>query len=226
MIDFIYSGDYIVPPPQPAAKPDSPPEEPLTSETLSGSIFDSMTASVITTGPVDNVEPDTAQELLVHTAVYIFAEEKDIPKLKALATEKYEKALPNGWNSAAFCDSLRRIYEETPETDHLLWHWQLAGLVRKPRSSWTEENLLSCGERRQTSGWQFFAAISLHRRLQPVQQQSPPLQVRACSPFPGRPYLLTVVVSVQAATIMTMSLLVIEEIDAGGAKAAEELLIE
>jgi len=113
MIDFMYTGDYSIAEPQPAAKSDTAHSTPI--------LFFGSTQPAITTIDDSPAALSTSQELLVHTAVYVLAEEKDIPKLKVLAKEKYEKALPNGWNSAEFCTSLRQIYEETPESDHLLW---------------------------------------------------------------------------------------------------------
>jgi hypothetical protein len=44
--------------------------------------------------------------------------------MKRLAKKKYKAALPTGWNSMAFCTSLRLIHEETPESDCLLWDGQ------------------------------------------------------------------------------------------------------
>ncbi|KAE9364479.1 hypothetical protein N431DRAFT_549990 [Stipitochalara longipes BDJ] len=111
MISFLYSGDYTASKPQTEVEP----EETAASETTP----EENTKLETTTLNVEEV--DTSQKLLVHTEVYLIAEEKDIPALKQLAKTKYEKALPNGWNSVAFCTSLRKIYEETPESDPLLW---------------------------------------------------------------------------------------------------------
>jgi hypothetical protein len=107
MINFMYSGDYTI------SYPD------LNEIEESEACLDEDAESE-TTG-LDVGELDASQELLVHTAVYLIAEEKDILALKQLAKKKYEAALPNGWNSMAFCDSLRIIYDETPENDRLLW---------------------------------------------------------------------------------------------------------
>ncbi|KAF8853773.1 hypothetical protein BDZ45DRAFT_677425 [Acephala macrosclerotiorum] len=65
-------------------------------------------------------------DLLIHTAVYLLADEKDIPALKVLATKKYEEILPDSWNSEAFCASLKEIYEGTPENDRMLWDVAIA----------------------------------------------------------------------------------------------------
>jgi hypothetical protein len=115
MIDFMYTGNYDVAQPQPEAKPEEQCDETEEAEDDSEDV-----AQLETTGQ-DDGEVDTSQELLVHTAVYIIAEEKVIPALKQLATDKFEQALPTGWNSTEFCTSLRKIYDETPENDHLLW---------------------------------------------------------------------------------------------------------
>lgn len=107
MINFMYSGDYTI-------------SCPLPNETEASEASVDEDAQSETAG-LDVAEGDTSQELLVHTAVYLIAEEKGILALKQLAKKKYEAALPTGWNSMAFCDSLRTIYNETPENDHLLW---------------------------------------------------------------------------------------------------------
>jgi hypothetical protein len=71
MINFMYSGDYTI-------------SYPLPNETEASEASFDEDAQPETAGlPV--AEGDTSQELLVHTAVYLIAEEKDIHALKQLA---------------------------------------------------------------------------------------------------------------------------------------------
>jgi hypothetical protein len=62
-----------------------------------------------------------ATALLIHTSVYLLADEKDISALKRLAKQRYEETVPGGWNSPEFCTSLRKIFDETPENDRSFW---------------------------------------------------------------------------------------------------------
>lgn len=118
MINFMYYGDYI--------------SYPLPNETEAfGASFHEDAQSE--TAELAVAEGNTSQELLVHTAVYLIAEEKDILALKQLAKKKYETALPTGWNSMAFCTSLRLIYSETPESDRLLWNVAISFAGKKAK---------------------------------------------------------------------------------------------
>jgi hypothetical protein len=63
---------------------------------------------------------DTASEpLLSHTRIYITADKYDVPLLKRLARENYKKVTLEKFdeNLFLFMDSLRMIYDETPESD-------------------------------------------------------------------------------------------------------------
>jgi hypothetical protein len=127
MINFMYSGDYTISYPLPS--------ETEASEARSDDDAESEKARL------DVGKSDTSQELLVHAAVYLIAEEKDILALKHLAKKKYEVALPNGRNSVAFCNSLRLIYDETPESDRLLWDVAISFAGKKAKE------LMDRGER-------------------------------------------------------------------------------
>jgi hypothetical protein len=61
-----------------------------------------------------------SQALIVNTKVYISAEKWDIPALKKLAVKKFEDALPKKGKLSSFAESLRLMFEETPESDRLL----------------------------------------------------------------------------------------------------------
>lgn len=63
---------------------------------------------------------DTAPSpLLMHAKVYVMAEKYDVPALKALSKEKYEAAASTAWDDIIFTESLKLIYEETPDSDTL-----------------------------------------------------------------------------------------------------------
>jgi hypothetical protein len=66
---------------------------------------------------------DTASEpLLSHTRIYITADKYDVPLLKRLAGENYYKVTLEKFdeNLFLFIDSLKMIYDETPESDKSL----------------------------------------------------------------------------------------------------------
>ena len=58
--------------------------------------------------------------LVINAQVYIIADKYDVQELKEQAAAKYKEVLPRSWNSSAFTDSARMIYENTPETDRTL----------------------------------------------------------------------------------------------------------
>ncbi|KAE8446181.1 hypothetical protein EG329_012406 [Mollisiaceae sp. DMI_Dod_QoI] len=129
MIQFMYEGDYKVEHPEVEVK-----EEGVTETRV---IADEATATA-------------AAELLAHTAVYLLAEEKDIPALKILATKKYTSALPLGWNSGNFCTTLKEIYENTPENDRMLWEVAIAfaGSKAKELMDRGENRRIKCDEQK------------------------------------------------------------------------------
>jgi hypothetical protein len=116
MITFLYSGNYTIPQPKSEPNVDDNQNVSATSEDDSEGEEHPILDQVSLEGGTDS-----SQELLIHAEVYLIAEEKDISALKQLAKNKYEEALPHGWNSTQFCTSLRLIYDGTPENDHLLW---------------------------------------------------------------------------------------------------------
>ncbi|KUJ17752.1 uncharacterized protein LY89DRAFT_718381 [Mollisia scopiformis] len=109
MIQFMYTGDYKVVP-VPEAK-----ESNVESQ-----------APVQAAVEIKKSREEAEKNLLVHTAVYMLGEEKDIAGLKALSTKRYEALLPEVWNSEAFCQSLELIFEGTPASDRMLWDVAIA----------------------------------------------------------------------------------------------------
>lgn len=79
--------------------------------------------------PIPNPSLTPAKALLIHTSVYLLADEKDISTLKELAMQRYKEAARDGWNSSEFCTSLKTIFDETPESDRSFWNMarELAG---------------------------------------------------------------------------------------------------
>lgn len=111
MVKYMYTGDYAIIRSK-TEENEASPNSQISSASPSEHPTIAENSDILDTAP---------QDLSIHTSVYILAEEKDIPNLKALACKKYKEALPRGWNSVEFCDSLKRIYEGTPESDHMLW---------------------------------------------------------------------------------------------------------
>jgi hypothetical protein len=58
--------------------------------------------------------------LTTNAKMYIIADKNEIEALKKLASEKYKDVVPSCWNSVAFIESARLIYENTVETDRVL----------------------------------------------------------------------------------------------------------
>ena len=71
-------------------------------------------------GTAPQTVPDDAQALLNNTMVYVIAEKYEVSPLKTLAARKFAEVLPHEGNSPSFAASLKLMYEETPETDHVL----------------------------------------------------------------------------------------------------------
>jgi hypothetical protein len=151
MIKFMYSGNYTASLPQLDVTLEDETTEFAASEAPSEEVARSDTTGA-------EVQTDTSQELLIHTAVYLIAEEKDIPALKELAKKKYAEALPNGWNSKAFCTSLRFIYEETPESDRLLWNVAISFAGQKAKELIDREEFVELWKEKGEIGLEVFRA--------------------------------------------------------------------
>lgn len=63
--------------------------------------------------PVDSTINPTA--LITNARVYVIAEQYDIEPLKVLARTKYAEIVPSTWNSTQFVQSLKFIYDGTPD---------------------------------------------------------------------------------------------------------------
>jgi len=154
MLNFLYSGDYKITTP-PKVKP----------VIQSPSFFDFGASS---SSP--EVEPDTSQDLLTHTGVYLIAEEKDIPALKQLAKRNYEDALPHGWNSEEFCTSLKLIYDGTPETDRLLWDCAIKYAGSRAKQLLDRREFVSLWKENGEFGLEVFKAfLSLNSAMKNVE---------------------------------------------------------
>lgn len=62
------------------------------------------------------IPPANPQNLVTLSAIYVTAEKYDVQPLKTLAKDKFEAILATGWNSEHFVDSLKLIYDGTPDT--------------------------------------------------------------------------------------------------------------
>jgi hypothetical protein len=56
-------------------------------------------------------------QMVFNVKVYALADKYDIPKLKPLAIEKFEKVAKANWNTTDFALSISAIYESTPSSD-------------------------------------------------------------------------------------------------------------
>jgi hypothetical protein len=72
------------------------------------SASDTETTSVIESLPFSNA-------LQVNAQMYVMGDKYNVTALKELAIKKYIAALPVGWNSESFTNSVYEIYEGTPE---------------------------------------------------------------------------------------------------------------
>jgi len=59
----------------------------------------------------------SAKNLIILSAIYVTAEKYDVQPLKTLAKGKYEALLPIVWNTEQFVESLKLIYDGTPDTN-------------------------------------------------------------------------------------------------------------
>jgi hypothetical protein len=108
------------------------------------------------------------RELLLHTDVYMLAEEKDVPALKRLASQQYEAALAGGWNSAEFITSLRHIHEGTPENDRLLWNLAVAFASKNVKDLLKREDFVALCKEKAEIGFEILRAyVELKNRPQP-----------------------------------------------------------
>jgi hypothetical protein len=60
-----------------------------------------------------------AKALITNANVYIIAEQYDIQPLKYLAKNKYEYIISAAWNTSFFVESLRTIYDGTPDSSKM-----------------------------------------------------------------------------------------------------------
>ncbi|KAF4619085.1 hypothetical protein G7Y89_g14762 [Cudoniella acicularis] len=106
MIDFLYGLDYDDHRSEgrPSVKGDNPDETPTEYESA-------------------NADQPTGQNpysLLINAKAYIIADKYDIQALKEWAVTKYKEVLPTTWNSTAFTESARLIYDSTLDNDRML----------------------------------------------------------------------------------------------------------
>jgi hypothetical protein len=59
--------------------------------------------------------PVNPQNLVTLAAIYVLAEKFDVQPLKTLVKGKYESIVRTGWNTEHFIDSLKLIYDGTPD---------------------------------------------------------------------------------------------------------------
>lgn len=114
MVHFLYHGTYVGIPEEEEEEDDDEDTSKVTDDLHSTRDNDkdvnlaaeSVSTSLLLTSP-----------LVVHAHVYAIAEQYDIPVLKKYAMEEYEEEVSDHWNTVGFSDSIRILYELTPEND-------------------------------------------------------------------------------------------------------------
>ncbi|EHK99475.1 hypothetical protein M7I_4632 [Glarea lozoyensis 74030] len=72
------------------------------------------TANLAHSQPIDT----TGRNPLLNNALaFVLGDKYDVSGFKNLAKAKYEAALPDYWNSASFVDSLKLLYEASPDSE-------------------------------------------------------------------------------------------------------------
>jgi hypothetical protein len=118
MIDFLYGLDY-----------DDHRSDAEECSDAHGS--DKPTSSLFTSelgGNTERVDAANADQptghntysLLINAKTYVIADKYDIRALKEWAVAKYKEVLPTTWNSTAFIESARLIYDNVPDSDRML----------------------------------------------------------------------------------------------------------
>jgi len=107
LIDFLYTGNFDI----------STDEQVEKVETNKGDGSSNVTDTL---QDDENSGSGSSEDLITAVKVYIIADKYDIHPLKLLSKTKYEALLPSHWNSSAFIDSLKLIFDETTENDRLL----------------------------------------------------------------------------------------------------------
>jgi len=118
MIDFLYGLDY-----------DDYRSDAEEYPTTTGSDNSAPAKPIFTFGNTTKIsEPSysshpishNSYSLLINAKIYVIADKYDIQALKEWATTKYKEVLPTTWNSTAFIESARLIYDNTLDNDRVL----------------------------------------------------------------------------------------------------------
>jgi hypothetical protein len=126
MLHYLYKGAYddgcIIPPPAASCSPVN--QARFTTPALTRPSTPATTTSSSSTPPLSTVSPFAAPSsvLLSNALVYVLAEKYNIPTLKRLAAQKYEKVLPQEWDnvSSSLIKSLSLMYSQTAASDRML----------------------------------------------------------------------------------------------------------
>jgi hypothetical protein len=123
----MYTGKLEIPaepaPPSPQQRPRNSPIPPnrqmvwgtprSQEQRFSSNYYGPGESSILSQSPS---QPVICKGLVTAAAVYVISEKYDIQLLKALAKTKYDSLLKTGWASEHFVQSLKIIYEGTPDT--------------------------------------------------------------------------------------------------------------
>ncbi|KAH6664422.1 hypothetical protein B0J14DRAFT_245465 [Halenospora varia] len=118
MIRFMYTSDYSdSQDDNTTLMPTTATATPSKKARTTRSSLPATSASSPATTPTIN---ESTEPLLTNAFVYVIADRYAVKSLKELTKKKYEEAVPDKGNSASFMASLKLLYEETAETDHIL----------------------------------------------------------------------------------------------------------
>jgi len=162
MIQFLYAGDFtikiigstgVVPPKEAEATRDVETQAAVEAEEIEREN---------NRGNIENAQNETAQatskSLVTVVKVYIIADKYDIPALKKLSTSKYKDLLPLGWNSEAFCQSLKQLFDETMEDDRMLKDVVIEFAGGKARELMARDDFVNLIKERGDIGAEIFKA--------------------------------------------------------------------
>lgn len=116
-----------------------------------------------------------AEALITNAKVYIIAEQYDIQPLKHLAKKKYQDIIPATWNSSSFVESLRIIYDGTPDSSQvdMLRELALNTAGRHAKELMDRGEFLTlCKDRGEISVEVLKASLNVEKSLQPPSAAS------------------------------------------------------
>ncbi|KAE8446175.1 hypothetical protein EG329_012400 [Mollisiaceae sp. DMI_Dod_QoI] len=109
LICYLYANDY----------PDAAEEQHL-SETTSVSCCGSCEEKALNAHHSQPAHKDEAFPLMFNVKMYIAGDRYEIPRLKELATKKYQACVAQHWNNSTFSEAALHLWDNTVESDRQL----------------------------------------------------------------------------------------------------------